>query len=206
MTGMPPLGIERKGKEFKPDVATVAGLNSAAAEAHAWMTFVTDWWPGRRRAAGGTYYNALRRGSQREGVGGQPQSLMHEASIPADATHLKRGTDVLRDGPSARAESFFESLDGPLVLSWMTGPRTDVGEAEFLEELSDIARMKVDAEPLGDDALEVEPSPAHAPVLLTIRTRLDDLRELSQLLRRKARLGPSVQLSMRPSGPDALKR
>jgi hypothetical protein len=40
----------------------------------------------------------------------------------------------------------------------MTGPRTDVGEAEFLEELSDIARMKVDAEPLGDDALEVEPT------------------------------------------------
>jgi hypothetical protein len=62
----------------------------------------------------------------------------------------------------------------------MTGPRTDVGEAEFLEELSDIARMKVDAEPLGDDAFEVEPTPAHDPVLLTIRTRLDDLRELSQ--------------------------
>ena len=29
-----PLGIE-KGKDFKPDVATVARLNSAAAEAHA---------------------------------------------------------------------------------------------------------------------------------------------------------------------------
>ena len=67
----------------------------------------------------------------------------------------------------------------------MTGPRTGVGEAEFLEELSDIAGMKVDAEPLGDDALEVKPTPAHDPVLLTIRTRLDDLRELSQLLRRK---------------------
>ena len=70
----------------------------------------------------------------------------------------------------------------------MTGPRTDVGEAEFLEELSDIARMKVDAEPLGDDAFEVDPTPAHDAVLLTIWTRLDDLRELSQLLRRKARL------------------
>ena len=67
----------------------------------------------------------------------------------------------------------------------MTGLRTDVGEAQFLEELSDIARMKVDTEPLGDDAFEVEPTPAHDPVLLTIRTRLDDLRELSQLLRRK---------------------
>ena len=46
-----PLGIE-KGKDFKPDVATVARLNSAAAEAHAWLlaqipTFVADWWPGR---------------------------------------------------------------------------------------------------------------------------------------------------------------
>jgi hypothetical protein len=45
-----PLGIE-KGKEFKPDAATVAQLNSAAAEAHAWLlaqmpTFVTEWWPG----------------------------------------------------------------------------------------------------------------------------------------------------------------
>src|SRR3984957_17579351 len=49
--------------------------------------------------------------------------------------------------------------------------------------------MKVDTEPLGDDAFEVEPTPAHDPVLLTIRTRLDDLRELSQLLRRKTRLG-----------------
>ena len=28
---------------------------------------------------------------------------------------------------ASRAGSFFESLDGPLVLSWMTGPRTDVG-------------------------------------------------------------------------------
>jgi hypothetical protein len=51
-----PLGIE-KGKDFKPDVATVARLNSAAAEAHAWLlaqipTFVADWWPGRRQAAG----------------------------------------------------------------------------------------------------------------------------------------------------------
>ena len=51
-----PLGIE-KGKDFKPDVATVARLNSAAAEAHAWLlgqipTFVADWWPGQRQAAG----------------------------------------------------------------------------------------------------------------------------------------------------------
>jgi hypothetical protein len=44
-----PLGIE-KGAEFNPDIATVAQLKSAAAEAHAWLlsqmpTFTTDWWP-----------------------------------------------------------------------------------------------------------------------------------------------------------------
>jgi hypothetical protein len=44
------LGIE-KGKEFKPDVATVVVLKKAAAEAHAWlMDAVTTgdmrWWPG----------------------------------------------------------------------------------------------------------------------------------------------------------------
>jgi hypothetical protein len=44
-----PLGIE-KGKDFKPDAATVAQLKSGAAEAHAWLlaqmtTFVEDWWP-----------------------------------------------------------------------------------------------------------------------------------------------------------------
>jgi len=45
-----PLGIE-KGKEFKPDAATVKELKAAAAEAHAWLMFkaasdVTPWWPG----------------------------------------------------------------------------------------------------------------------------------------------------------------
>jgi hypothetical protein len=44
-----PLGIE-KGKEFKPDVATLPLLNSAAKEAHAWLmdkaaTDGTPWWP-----------------------------------------------------------------------------------------------------------------------------------------------------------------
>src|SRR2546423_15001400 len=45
-----PLGIE-KGKEFKPDAATVALLKPAAAEASAWLVaqqtqFVENWWPG----------------------------------------------------------------------------------------------------------------------------------------------------------------
>src|ERR1700722_12004589 len=36
--------------------------------------------------------------------------------------------NLLQTGRAIR----FESLDGPLVLSWMTGPRTDVGEAELV--------------------------------------------------------------------------
>ena len=45
-----PLGIER-GKEFKPDAATVTQLKAAAAEAHAWLvdkaaTDTTTWVPG----------------------------------------------------------------------------------------------------------------------------------------------------------------
>ena len=55
-----------------------------------------------------------------------------------------------------RVREVFESLDDPLVLSRMTGPRTDMGEAKLLQKLSDIAGMKVDAEPLGDDALEID--------------------------------------------------
>jgi hypothetical protein len=89
----------------------------------------------------------------------------------------------------------------------MTGPRTDVGEAEFLEKLSDIARMKVDAEPLGDDALEVEPTPAHDPVLLTIRPGRDDLRKLGPLLLRQARLGtrrPVVDEALRTRPVEAM--
>jgi hypothetical protein len=63
----------------------------------------------------------------------------------------------------------------------MTRPCADVREAELLQQLADIARMKVDAEPLGDDALEVDPPQAHDAVLLTIRASLDDLGQLSQL-------------------------
>ena len=45
-----PIGIE-KGKDFKPDAATVTLLKAAAKEAQAWlsqkwMTFVAEWWPG----------------------------------------------------------------------------------------------------------------------------------------------------------------
>ena len=54
---------------------------------------------------------------------------------------MQTGSAANLDKPPCRRGGpyVFESLDDPLVLSWMTGPRTDVGEAEFLEELSDIA-------------------------------------------------------------------
>jgi hypothetical protein len=71
----------------------------------------------------------------------------------------------------------------------MARPRADRREAELGQQFPDIARMEVDAEPLSDDALEVNATPAHDAVDLPVRTRFDDLRELSQLLRRKARLG-----------------
>ena len=67
----------------------------------------------------------------------------------------------------------------------MTRPCAHVREAEFLQQLPDIAFVERDAEPLGDDPLEVDPPPAHDAVDMTIRAGLDDLCELSQLLRRK---------------------
>src|SRR5262249_44140381 len=106
-----------------------------------------------------------------------------------------------------RAGSFFERLDDPLILSRMTRPRTDVGEAELVQQLSDIARMKVDAKPFDNDPLEIDAPPAHDAVPLTIRTRLDNLGELSQLLRRKTRLGPLrpvVDQALRTRGVEAM--
>lgn len=80
-----------------------------------------------------------------------------------------------------------------------------MGKAELLEQLSDIALVIVDAEFLGDDALEVGPPPAHDAVDLAVGPRLDDRGKLSQLLGRQTRLR-AVQWSKRPSGPAALKR
>ena len=107
---------------------------------------------------------------------------------------------------SARAGSFFKRLDDPLVLRRMAGPRAHVGEAELLQKLSDIARVEVDAEPLGDDALEVDPPPAHDAVLLAIRPVSTISANSANCSADRRGLGPSVQLSIRPSGPEALKR
>ena len=63
----------------------------------------------------------------------------------------------------------------------------DMRETELLEQRPDIALVKIDAEALLDDALEVYASPAHDAIFLAIRAARDDLGECSQLLRRQAR-------------------
>src|SRR5271155_2281590 len=70
----------------------------------------------------------------------------------------------------------------------MARPRANVRKAEFLEKLADIAGVVVDAEALGDDPLEIDPSPAHHAVDFPLRHRLDDPGELGQLIRQEARL------------------
>src|SRR5271157_1699422 len=62
-----------------------------------------------------------------------------------------------RDARSARAGSFFICLDNSLILSRVARPRAHVRKAELLENLADIAGVVVDAEPLGDDPLEIDP-------------------------------------------------
>jgi hypothetical protein len=100
----------------------------------------------------------------------------------------------------------FKPLDDPLVLSRMARSCADVGEAKLLQELSDIVRMKIDAESFGNDTLEIDAPPPDDAILLTVRAGLHDLRKLSQLFRRQARLGtfrPVVDEALRP---EALKR
>jgi hypothetical protein len=88
----------------------------------------------------------------------------------------------------------------------MARPCPHAGEAELLQKLSDVALVEVNAEPLGDDALEVHPSLAHDAVPLAIRPSFDDGGEIGHCAADSRGLGPSVQLSMSPSGPAALKR
>ena len=68
------------------------------------------------------------------------------------------------DAPSASLRSFFIGLDDLAVLRGMARSGADVGEAVFLEERYHITLVKIDAECLSDDALEVYASPAHDAV------------------------------------------
>ena len=80
-------------------------------------------------------------------------------------------------------EVFFESLEGLLVLRGVARPRADVGKTELLQKRSDIALVKIDAEPLGDDPFQIHLSPSRDTVDFQIGTRLDDLGEFRQWLR-----------------------
>ncbi len=51
----------------------------------------------------------------------------------------------------------------------MTRPGADVREAKLLQKLSDIAGMKVDAQPLGDDMLEIDAPPPDDAIFLAVR-------------------------------------
>ena len=89
----------------------------------------------------------------------------------------------------------------------MTRPGAHMREAKLLQELSDIARMKVDAEPFGNDTLEIDAPPPDDAIFLPVRAGLNDLRKLSQLFFRQARLGtfrPVVDEALRPQSVEAM--
>src|SRR6202453_5086809 len=81
-----------------------------------------------------------------------------------DQPPISAQTPCRRGGPYV-----FERLDDPLVLRRMARPCAHVREADFVQKLADIAGMKVDAEPLGDNPLEVDPTPAHGTIPFPIR-------------------------------------
>ena len=69
----------------------------------------------------------------------------------------------------------------------MARARADVGEAEPLQQRSDMAFVIVDAEALLDDALEIEAPPAHDAVDLSVGASFDDRRQFGLLRRRQTR-------------------
>src|SRR5580700_9364409 len=98
----------------------------------------------------------------------------------------------------------FSGMSSLLV---MTRSGVDVREAKLLQELSDIARMKVDAEPFGNDTLEIDAPPPDDAISFTVRAGLNDLRKLSQLFFRQARLGtfrPVVDEALWPRSVEAM--
>ena len=103
--------------------------------------------------------------------------------------------------------SFFELRHDPLVLSGMARASADVAEAELVQDLAHRALVIGDTEALGDEALQVDPAPAHDAMHGPIRADLDDLGQFGPLLEAERRDGrPLDQVSFSPSGPRSLKR
>src|SRR5271163_2754622 len=78
----------------------------------------------------------------------------------------------------------------------MSRAGADMREAESFEDLADRALMIMDAEALGDDALEIDAPPAHDAMHHPIRASLDEVCEFGLLISTEAgrrALGPVVQ-------------
>jgi hypothetical protein len=102
---------------------------------------------------------------------------------------------------------FFERRDGLPVLSRVTWASADVAEAEPVQDLAHRALVIGHPEALGDEALQVDPPPAHDAMHGLIRTGLDELGQVSLLRGGQARrmaLGPGVPQPIRAALVEAV--
>src|SRR5687768_4021870 len=102
---------------------------------------------------------------------------------------------------------FFERCDGLPVLSRVAGTGADVAEPEPVQDLAHRALVIGHPEALGDEALQVDPPPAHDAMHGPIRTGLDELGQLGLLRGRQARrmaLGPGVPQPVRAALVEAV--
>ena len=82
----------------------------------------------------------------------------------------------------------------------------DVGEAKLVQDLAHRALVVDDAEALGDEALEVGPSPAHDAMHGSIRAGLDELGQFCLRIGREAgRVAPGPGV-LKPVSTTLLKR
>ena len=93
--------------------------------------------------------------------------------------------DEQRAKPMGR--SFFESLDCFGVLPRMLWPRTDMGEAQSLQKLADIALVIIHAKALSDNTLQINPSPAHDAINLSVWPPFNKISQFCSLFWRKPR-------------------
>ena len=91
------------------------------------------------------------------------------------------------------AAKFFELCHSLVVLGRMARTRADVSEAKLVQDLAHRALVVVHAEPLGDQALQVHPPPAHDTMHGPIRAGLDKLGQLGLL-----RGGEAGRIAFRP--------
>jgi hypothetical protein len=83
---------------------------------------------------------------------------------------------------SVTRKFFFELRHDPLILRRVARAGADVREAELVQDLADRALVVDHAEALADEALQVDPAPAHDAMHDPIRADLDELRQVGLLL------------------------